>query len=226
MGWHGLVPGAGHLEAVLSLLVHFYDKVVVLGNKLVHYLRTIEPKISDWVLLRCCAKYGIAPCWERAKTEASRATEFSRAARKSYSLRQAVSPCCEGYGWRRLWPTLAKIPLIYRQRYIQAEIELVFGQKGWDSPDYGFMESSSCQKSVQSLIKLLLCGDMLLIDFTIWDSVASSSTLIFGLSTSRVIVAILDHANARLRIRGWLCSFNIGWLLGLDCTFHAILLLS
>ena len=47
MGWHGLVPGAGHLEAVLSLLVHFHYKVVVLRNKLVHYLRTIEAKVSD-----------------------------------------------------------------------------------------------------------------------------------------------------------------------------------
>ncbi len=121
---------------------------------------------------------------------------------------------------------MAKVPLVYWQRYIQAKIKLVFGQKRWDSPDYGLMESSSCQKSVQSLIKLLLCGDMLLIDSTIWGRVTSSSTLIFGLSTSRVIVAILDHANARLRIRGRLRSFNIGWLLGLDCTFHAVLLLS
>ena len=67
---------------------------------------------------------------------------------------------------------------------------------------------------------------MLFIDSNIWGRVTSSSTLIFGLSTSRVIVAILDHANARLRIWGWLRSFNIGWLLGLDCTFDAILLLS
>ena len=60
---HSLIPSACHFKRVLSLLIDFNHKVVILLDELLHDFSTIEAKVCDRVLLRSCPELGVAARW-------------------------------------------------------------------------------------------------------------------------------------------------------------------
>ena len=52
--------------------------------------------------------------------------------------------------------TLAEIPLVDGQGYVQAKVELILRQERWDPPHNSLVQAPRCHERVQSQVQLLL----------------------------------------------------------------------